>query len=189
MGAEKALVALNGRPLISHVVSRFRPQVAKLIINANGDASRFDAFALPVVADDPRDAQAGPLAGVSAALAHAARDGFGLLASAPCDAPFLPLDMVARLMAALEAAAAVVAVAQSPRGLEPMFALWRIETLPELDAALARGEASPRRLMARLGAAQVAFGAQGGVDPFANINSIEELEAARDLIGVGVDRR
>jgi molybdopterin-guanine dinucleotide biosynthesis protein A len=65
----------------------------------------------------------GPLLGVAAALAHARRRGFSLLATAPCDAPFLPLDLVARLAAALVPSGAPVAVARSPRGLEPMFAL------------------------------------------------------------------
>ena len=178
MGAEKALLALAGRPLIAHVVDRLRPQVAELFINANGAAERFQGFDCAVVADAAGADLAGPLRGVSAAIAHARRRGFSLLATAPCDAPFLPGDIVARLAAAMAASGAAIAVAESPRGLEPMFALWRERATSEIAAELARGDASPRRVMARLGAARVFFAPGEGDDPFANLNSPEDFAAA-----------
>ena len=153
MGAEKALLALAGRPLIAHVVERLRPQVAELFINANGEAARLRASIAPSSPTPPEARGDGPLSGVGAALAFARRRGFSLLATAPCDAPFLPLDLVARLAAAIAASGAPVAVAQSARGLEPMFALWRDSAAGEIAAEFAQGEASPRAVMARLGAA------------------------------------
>ncbi|MGO9771549.1 MAG: molybdenum cofactor guanylyltransferase MobA [Roseiarcus sp.] len=183
MGAEKALLALAGRPLIAHVVGRLRPQVAELFVNANGEATRFDSLDCDVVADAAGAGLAGPLRGVAAALAHARRRGFSLLATAPCDAPFLPLDLVARLAAAMVANGAPVAVAQSPRGLEPMFALWRERAMSEIAAEFARGEASPRAVMARLGAVRVFFAAGDGDDPFVNLNSPEDFAAAEARLG------
>jgi molybdopterin-guanine dinucleotide biosynthesis protein A len=178
MGAEKALLPLAGRPLVAHVAERLRPQVAELFINANGEAARFGGLADAVVADAAGTDLDGPLLGVAAAIAHARRRGFFLLATAPCDAPFLPLDLVARLAAALEASGAPVAVAQSPRGLEPMFALWRERAIGEIAAEFAQREASPRSVMARLGAARVFFAPDEGDDPFANLNSPEDFAAA-----------
>ncbi len=175
MGAEKALLALAGRPLIGHVVERLRPQVAELFINANGDAARFQGLGCAVVADEAGAELAGPLSGVSAAIAFARRRGFSLLATAPCDAPFLPRDLVARLAAAMAATGAPVAVAESARGLEPMFALWRERATSEIAAEFARGEASPRAVMARLGAVRVVFTPD---DAFANLNSPEDFAAA-----------
>ena len=162
MGAENALLPLAGRPLIAHVVERLRPQVAELIISANGEAARFASLDCAVVAD----------------LAFARRRGFSLLATAPCDAPFLPRDLVARLAAAIAASGAPVAVAQSARGLEPMFALWRESAAGEIAAEFTRGEASPRAVMARLGAAPVFFAPVGGEDPFANLNTREDFAVA-----------
>ena len=145
-GAEKALLPLAGRPLIAHVVERLRPQVAELFVNANGEAARFASFDCAVVADPPEARGDGPLSGVGAALAFARRRGFSLLAAAPCDAPFLPRDLVARLAAAIAASGAPVAVAQSPRGLEPMFALWRERAIGEIAAEFAqRVEVTERR--------------------------------------------
>ncbi|HYA71583.1 MAG TPA: molybdenum cofactor guanylyltransferase MobA [Roseiarcus sp.] len=178
MGAEKALLPLAGRALVAHVVERLRPQVAELFINANGDAARFASLDCAVVADEAATDLAGPLRGIGAAIAFARRRGFSLLATAPCDAPFLPLDLVARLAAAMAASGAQVAVAESARGLEPMFALWRESATSEIAAEFERGEASPRAVMARLGAARVFFAPGDGDDPFANLNSPEDFAAA-----------
>jgi molybdopterin-guanine dinucleotide biosynthesis protein A len=178
MGAEKALLPLAGRPLIAHVVERLRPQVAELFINANGEAARFAGFECAIVADAAGTSLDGPLCGVSAAIAFARRRGFASLATAPCDAPFLPLDLVARLAATIVASGAPVAVAEGPRGLEPMFALWRERAMSEIAAEFAQGEANPRSVMARLGAARVFFAPDEGDDPFANLNSREDFTAA-----------
>ncbi|MDJ0972378.1 MAG: NTP transferase domain-containing protein, partial [Kiloniellales bacterium] len=62
-GGDKALRALAGRPVLAHVVARARPQVAALVLNANGDPGRFADFGLPV-APDVVEGFAGPLAGI-----------------------------------------------------------------------------------------------------------------------------
>ena len=175
MGVDKALAPLAGRPLIAHVAARFAPQVDALFVNANGDAARFDGFGLAVVADAAERPGAGPLAGIAAALNYAQWLGAEWLATAPCDAPFLPLDLVARLAAAIEASGAPLAVAASVRGLEPMFALWSTALAREVGSALAKGEGGPRGLMARLDAAQAPF---NDADAFANLNTPEDFAAA-----------
>jgi molybdenum cofactor guanylyltransferase len=178
MRADKPLTLLAGRPLIAHVVARLRPQVDFLVINANGDHARFEALGAPVVPDLDRTAFAGPLAGVGAAMAFALTRGAKLLASAPCDAPFLPADLVERLRRAMDEAKAPAAVVRYAGELEPMFCLWRATVSGEIDAALSRGEASPRKLLARCGAAIVDFEDAGAANPFENINDAEALAAA-----------
>jgi molybdopterin-guanine dinucleotide biosynthesis protein A len=175
MGRDKALAQLAGQPLVVHVAARFRPQVGSLFINANGDAARFAALGCEIVADAAANVGLGPLAGVAAALRHAQSRGAEWLATVPCDAPFLPLDLVARLAAAIGESGAPLAVAANARGLEPMFAMWSTALAPEAEAALAAGEGGPRRLMARLGAAQALF---ADADAFANLNTPEDFAAA-----------
>jgi len=97
MGVEKALTAAGRAAACRHVAARFAPQVDALILNANGDAARFAFLRCAIVADATPNAGGGPLAGVAAALRHAHMQGFEWLAATPCDAPFLPLDLVARL--------------------------------------------------------------------------------------------
>ena len=40
-GGDKALRELAGRPLLAHAIERLAPQVAQIIINANGDPRTF----------------------------------------------------------------------------------------------------------------------------------------------------
>src|SRR5262249_59314162 len=66
-GGDKGLIRLGGEPILRHVVERLTPQVDAMVLNANGDPSRFAAFGLPVAADTVAG-YPGPLAGVLAAL-------------------------------------------------------------------------------------------------------------------------
>ena len=136
-GRDKALVEIGGRPLLAHVMARLAPQVAGLALNANGDAARFAAFHLPVVADDV-PGFAGPLAGVLAGLDWLARERPGAThaASVAADTPFLPTDLVARLAEARVAAGARVAVAASGGRRHPVIALWPVDLRVDLRRAL-----------------------------------------------------
>ena len=171
MGRPKALAPFLGEPLVARVLGRLRPQAGSVYLNASG--AEYVGLGAPLVEDSPSWRGAGPLAGVAAALARAADDGFPFLATAPCDAPFLPLDLVARLMAAANGGAAV---AVSEAGLEPMFALLPVSALARVEAALAAGRASPRSVLEGLQAARVSFPAEG--TPFANLNTPEDFNAA-----------
>jgi molybdopterin-guanine dinucleotide biosynthesis protein A len=177
-GRDKALVDLDGHPLIARVIARFAPQVGPLFLSANGDPARFAAFGLPVLAD-PFDEPLGPLAGLAAAALRLAGDRVeaGFLASVPVDTPCLPADVVARLAAALAAAPeARVAVAASRDRVHPVVALHRRDGLDELMSGLADG--SVRRVMRYVearGCVRVDFADVDGVDPFANLNRPEDL--------------
>jgi molybdopterin-guanine dinucleotide biosynthesis protein A len=181
MGRPKALTPFLGQPLVARVLGRLSPQAGAVYLNASGPD--YAGFRAPLVPDCARWRGAGPLAGVAAALARAGEDGFAYLATAPCDAPFLPLDLVARLMAAGEGGAAV---AISDTGMEPMFALLPVCALARVEAALAAGRGSPRSVLEGLQAARVAFPAHG--DPFANLNTPEEFAAAEAAARRGDDR-
>jgi len=176
MGATKAFAPLAGRPLLAHVLDRLRPQTARVYLNARDDSNRWRAFGCPLVEDASEWRGAGPLAGIAAALARAAAEGFTWLATAPCDAPFLPLDLVAKLAAPI-ASGAPATVAVGPGGLEPLFALWPVAAAGRIEAALA-GQAGPSRVLQEMGAARVSFGSSAEADPFANLNTPEELAAA-----------
>src|SRR5262245_49682471 len=97
-GGDKALMKLGGETLLARIVARAGPQVGSLVLNANGDLSRFAAFGLPI-APDVVEGYAGPLAGVLTGLEWAGTNARGCeyVASFACDAPFVPRDLVARL--------------------------------------------------------------------------------------------
>jgi molybdopterin-guanine dinucleotide biosynthesis protein A len=173
-GADKAFVALNGRPLIAHLLARLMPQVEKIAISANGDATRFDEFSLLVLPDGPL-AGKGPLAGVAAGLEWAGQQGADTLITIPVDTPFIPPDLTVRL-----APAPSVAVYQGRQ--HHLVAHWRVADLPRLSYFLATGGPSKvRDFLTICGARQVAF--DGPVDPFLNINTQEDLAAATSRAG------
>lgn len=169
---DKGLVELDGRPLVAHVLERLRPQVDEILINANQHHAAYAAFGHRVVAD-AIGGFAGPLAGLQVALAMAS---FPLLATAPCDSPFLPADLVARLAAARAAAQADLAVARTFEQPHPVFALVRREVLPHLERFLAGGGRKIDAWYATLKTVEVAFDDEA--EAFRNINTAAELKAA-----------
>ena len=177
-GGDKPLRLLAGRPLLRHVLDRLAPQVTTVILNANGDASRFAEWGLPVVADSIPD-HAGPLAGVLAALDWAAlhRPGLPWLVSAAGDGPFLPADFVAHLHAARAAAGAAMACAASGGQTHPPMGLWPVALRDDLRAALLAGERKIDRWTARHGCAVADWPAEP-IDPFFNANAPEDLALA-----------
>ncbi len=181
-GGDKALRLLGGETILARVIARLRPQVARLVLNANGDPARFAGFGLPVVADSV-EGFAGPLAGILAGLDWAAANAPGceLVLSAATDAPFLPADLAARLAAGM-AAGADLACAASRGQPHPVIGLWPVRLREELRHALvAEGVRKVDVWTARYRLATVDFPA-GEVDPFFNANRPEDLAAAEALL-------
>src|SRR5690349_20697036 len=136
-GGDKPMRKIAGRTILQRVIDRLAPQCSGLIINANGDPTRFAAFGLPVIADDVAD-YPGPLAGILAALDWTAAnrpDAQWVLSSAG-DCPFLPRDLVTRLAQARAAKNAELAVASSGGQTHPVIGLWSVRLRNELRQAL-----------------------------------------------------
>lgn len=184
-GGDKPLRLLGGKPLLDHVLERVAPQVAAVVLNANGDPVRFLAYGLPVVPDGLPD-YPGPLAGVLAGLDWAAehRPDLPWLLSIPGDCPFLPLDLVEGLHAAREAAGVPLACARSGGQTHPPVGLWPVALREELRAALLSGERKIDRWTARFGCAHADWPAESR-DPFFNANAPEDLAEAEALLHRG----
>lgn len=168
-GIDKGLQELRGKPMVQWVVERLAPQVDELLINANQNTERYAAFGHPVVADRIPDF-AGPLAGLHAALSAATQP---LVVTAPCDSPFLPADLVSRLLAGLTAAGADLAVARTFDQPHPVFCLCKREVVAHLGEFLAAGGRKIDRWYSTLAVVEVAFDDEAAA--FENINTREEL--------------
>lgn len=185
-GGDKPLLDLGGRTMLDHVVARFAPQVDALVINANGDPQRFAGLALPVVPDTVAG-HPGPLAGVVAGMrwAETHRPEARHVATAAGDTPFLPVDLVARLAAALAGLPPdAIAIPTTAAGTHQVFGLFPVALADELEEALVTGAA--RRVMAwieRHPVALVAYPGEGLDDPFFNVNTPEDLTAAALRLG------
>ena len=95
---DKGLELFLGKRLVDHVYERLAPQVGGVIINANQNHDAYKTFGVRVVSDAIGNF-AGPLAGLHAGLSVSRRP---YLVSVPCDSPFLPVNLVERLMARLD---------------------------------------------------------------------------------------
>lgn len=168
-GVNKGLQLLNGKTLALHVAERLAPQIDELLINVNQNIEQYAAFGYRIVADQIPDF-AGPLAGLHAALSAAAHP---LVATAPCDSPFLPADLVFRLFSALTATDADLAVARTFEQPHPVFCLCKRDVLPHLTEFLAGGGRKFDRWYATLNVVEVAFDDEA--EAFENINTREEL--------------
>ena len=184
-GGDKALRPLGGKTLLDHVIDRMRPQVAALVLNANGDPSRFAQFGLPVVGDSVAGF-AGPLAGILAGLDWTAanRPDCAHIVSVATDAPFLPRDLVARLLDGMTRAGAELACAASGGQPHPVIGLWPVRLREDLRAAVVdEGTRKVDVWTARYRLATVAFPDETpGVDPFFNANRPEDLDRAAALL-------
>jgi molybdopterin-guanine dinucleotide biosynthesis protein A len=162
------------------VLGRLRPQCTAVSLNANGDPARFADTGLPVVADSVPDF-AGPLAGILAGLdwAAAQRPDLADVVSVPGDCPFLPDDLVERLLAARRAGGTPLACARSGEWRHPVVALWPVALREDLRGALREGLHKIEAWTARHGVA-IADWPAAPVDPFFNVNTpADAAEAER----------
>lgn len=175
MGREKAFELVRGRTIMERIASCLQDQVRKIVINANGDLSRFQDVGLPVITDIRKAGT--PLAGLHAALHFADEQGFDAALTLPSDTPFLPGDLAKRLAEARGPAA----IAASGGQQHYLTGLWSRELLRGMEDALE----SPRlpRLQdwaTHCQAAVVDWPAEP-YDPFFNVNTPEELAEARRI--------
>ncbi len=183
-GGYKALRPFGGAMLLDRVLNRMAGQGSRILLSANGDPARFARFGLGVLPDTVPD-YPGPLAGVLAGMEWmlANAPGTADLVTVPTDAPFLPTDLVARLLLARDMEGAELACAVSAGRRHPVAALWPARLAPDLRRALV-GEHLHRvdRWTARFSLAHAAFPAEP-IDPFLNVNTPEELATAEALLG------
>ena len=174
-GADKGLLPLAGRPLITWVIDNLAPQVQSLVISANRHLDDYHQLGHLVLPDLLPD-MPGPLAGIHAALSVCHTEW---LAVAACDTPFLPPDWVARLQHVLTGSNAPIAYAHDPEQPHPLVALLHRNLLPSLDAFLKAGNHRVRQWYGQHGARAVPF-----PDPqaFQNLNTPEEWQAAESRL-------
>jgi molybdopterin-guanine dinucleotide biosynthesis protein A len=168
-GVDKGLQPLRGRPMVAWVLERLAPQVTEVIVNANQNQAEYARLGCRVIGDEI-GGFAGPLAGLQAGLKANVHP---FLVTVPCDSPFLPLDLVARLHAALIANHADLAVAKTGDQPHPVFSLVRESLAGHLTAFLQGGGRKIDAWYASLKVVEVPFDDQP--DAFSNINTPEEL--------------
>ncbi len=168
---DKGLQGFRGKPMVAHVLERLAPQVDEVLINANRNLDEYAAFGHRVIAD-AIDGFAGPLAGLQIGMTHASHP---LIATVPCDSPFLPPDLIARLLAAMNRDNADLAVAKTFDQPHPVFCLTKTSLAPHLRAFLESGQRKIDKWYATLNVVEVPFDDEEAA--FSNINTAAELKS------------
>lgn len=171
-GVDKGLKLLEDKPMVEWAIERFAPQVDELLINANQNLEAYARFGYRVIPDEI-GGFAGPLAGLHRGLSAATHD---IVATVPCDSPFLPHDLVARLYAALCEREAELAVARTGEQPHPVFCLCRRGVLGSLTQFLESGGRKIDAWYAALAVTEVLFDDEA--EAFSNINTLDELRTA-----------
>lgn len=135
-GKDKGLVELANRPLIEYVIDAIKPQVETILLNANRNQEQYSRYGYPVISDTLADYQ-GPLAGFMCALKSATTSHIVTL---PCDGPFLPDDLVERLIFTLTDNNAEIAIAHDGDRMQPVYSLIPTALSSSLSAFLESGE-------------------------------------------------
>ena len=173
-GLDKGLVELEGKPLIEHVLAAMVGQADEIIINANRNCDVYAAYKHRVISDEMTGYQ-GPLAGFAAAMTACDTD---FIVTLPCDGPFVPADLVNRLVEALEQENADIAVAHDGKRMQPVYALITRSLLPDLQDFLDGGERKIDIWYARHNTALADF--SDVRETFFNINTEDDKRALLD---------
>lgn len=169
MGRDKAMIEVDGVPLIQRLVRWLAPRFDEVLISArNPDDYAF--LGQRVIAD--RTPDQGPLHGLACALQASRHD---LHMVVPCDLPAIPLALMARLLRQTTDADVAVPVDAEGRA-EPLFAAYRRSALPAVQAALDRGD---RRMVSFHKDCRVARVPLPQGPSLANLNTPESLETLR----------
>ena len=180
-GGDKGLLTLGGVSLLGRVKVRLGKQISPVILNANGDPSRFDGLGVPVV-NDTIAGFAGPLAGVLAGMDYAASQGATHIVTVAADTPFFPTNFVARLdEAGADLAMAVTPDPERGQARHPTFGKWPVSLRDDLRDALNDGVRKVVQWTKPHGCVNVDFDTVP-FDPFFNVNTPEDMAQAENMI-------
>ena len=167
-GKDKALITFNGKALIDHVIEHVSPQIDQLAINRSTPLQGYDLTSIA----DIDDGKPGPIGGLEAAIvwADALHHPPSYLLTVPVDTPFLPHDLVAKLLPAAESNGAAVATSRS--GLQPTISLHKLGHI-SLETISHYKHRAFKDFWQAIGAEEIPFEEE---DAFININSPADIE-------------
>jgi molybdopterin-guanine dinucleotide biosynthesis protein A len=174
MGTDKAFLAIDGRPLIEHILDVFSTLFARTIVVTN-TPDRFRDYDIEVTCDVL--AIRGPLTGIYSGLLKST-DEYNFVAA--CDMPFLNPRLISYMG---EIAPGQDAVVPAFNGyLEPLHAIYRRGLLAAMEAQIRKQD---RRIRGLFDHIQVRYVTEEEIvrfDPlkrsFRNLNTPEEYKEA-----------
>ena len=178
IGGGKPLRSFCGERLIDRALRRAQAW-SDLVAVGVRDPGQITSLDAPIIIDEP--SIAGPLGGLVSALFFGAKSGCDFVLTVPADMPFLPLDLLERLLR--EIGQHGCAIAGSGGHAHPVCGLWRTSALDHVAGYLTTEKRSLNGFAARIGCQDVEWPRQP-LDPFYNINTNEDLAEALRRAGI-----
>jgi molybdopterin-guanine dinucleotide biosynthesis protein A len=166
---DKGLINYKGRPMVSYAIDALTSVADQSIINANRNREQYQAFGLPVVADQT-DSFDGPLAGVLTAMIHTDAE---VLVVMPCDSPLIKAEHLQKLLSTRAENNAEVAVAYDGEHLHPVFLALKTSLKNSLQDYLASGQRKVDHWLEQQKMVKADFSNEPEI--FININTMTEL--------------
>jgi molybdenum cofactor guanylyltransferase len=170
-GQDKGLIVLSNKPMIEYVIDVLKPQVSKLLINANRNHKQYAKYGFDIVSDE-LSGYCGPLAGMASSLN---KTETSYILTTPCDSPFIPDDLAQRLICSLESENADISVAHNGERMQPVFCLIKKELLSSMNDFLGLGERKIDKWFKQHSLAIADF--SDIPKTFDNLNTLEDVKA------------
>lgn len=177
--ARKALLEFNGETLLARVSRRLQTHIDPLLLSCENETADFGDFGL-VRVPDLLPGYRGPLMGLYSALQYLSDRGHGNgLVLCPCDAPFIPENLVATLLNEYQESLQAVVVISCQGVLQPTFSLWQNHHLPAVrEAVVNQGRGGLKQVLLALPHRIVEW-PPAEPPPFFNVNTPEDLKTAK----------
>lgn len=176
-GQDKGLILYRGRPMIEYAIAAMSGAADQLVINANRNLDRYQAYGYDVITDATASYD-GPLAGVLAVMQTMVP---GLLLVMPCDSPLFTASHLQRLLDEVQQTQAEITVASDGQRWHPVFLVLQHSLLSSLQAYLGSGQRKIDRWLEQHKVYPVDF--SDCVEIFNNINTMTDLTALEQESG------
>ena len=183
MGKDKLFLELNNRKLIEHTIDKVKKYLKKVIIITNQDNNFFSKNNLTTV-KDCIEGQLGPLVGILTAMKWAKENltNYSWIATFPCDTPFYPETIIQKFIEKSKEKDSLLLCASSHGRKHNIFGLWSIELYEKLyDDLINNKIRKVQDWIEKNKITNVEFNFNE-YDPFFNINTLDDLEAAKKII-------
>ena len=168
MGRDKALLLLNGEPLVQRGLRTLREVCTEVAIaGAAQDLSQFGR----VIPDEMADC--GPLSGIVSAMEQSSLEWNMFLS---VDSPFVPAEVLNRLLLMAAGFPSIGVMARTAGVLQPLCAVYSRKALPTLREELAAGRWKVTQAVATAGQYKIVDFEEESW--FRNLNTPEEFAEA-----------
>jgi len=164
MGQDKAILAINGVPLIKYIYEQLRPHFDQILVSSSNMAKH----SLPGVKVVPDEvAGKGPLVGIASAVRVSRNETNFVIA---CDVPEVDIGLVRRLVRESKNFDAVVPRTGTSK-YEPLFAVYKKSTLDAIDESIGLGN---YKILDPLEKCKVNFVELSKAEEIKNFNTMDE---------------